>query len=109
MKEIRCIVCRTLFDHKELKNNNGCPICGYQGPTMLTKGDINININWFELRLICAWSESMVLNIGDEHSKNAFYGVIKAIKDQLPNSEPITIFDQTPMINDTIPDGTLFN
>mgnify|MGYP006863446007 CR=1 FL=1 len=118
MKEIRCIVCRKLFNHDELINNKGCPVCGYQGLTMLTNGDINIDINWFELRLICMWSEAMVLEIGDTHSINAFYGVIKAIKDQLPDAGRITMFDQAPELDDITqpvidrsgpPDGTLMN
>ncbi len=116
MKDIRCIVCRTEFENDELKGNEGCPVCGYQGLTMLTNGDLNIDINWFELRLICMWAESLALEVGDTHSMNAFYGVVKAIKEQLPDCGKITMFDNSPeadnefnLDNSTAPKGTLFN
>jgi len=118
MKPIRCIVCRTEFENKELEGNQGCPVCGYQGLTMLTNGDLNIDINWFELRLICMWAESLVLEVGDTHSMNAFYGAVKAIKNQLPNCGKITMFDKAPevdkesefMLDDSLPPkGTLIH
>jgi len=118
MKEIRCIVCRTEFDNDELIENKGCPICGYQGLTMLTNGDINIDINWFELRLICMWAESLALQVGDTHTLNAFYSVVKELKKQIPDAGKITMFDDAPEVanvsefeldDSTAPDGTLFN
>lgn len=117
-KPIRCIVCRSEFNHDELTKEglNGCPNCGYQGLTMLTNGDVNIDINWFEIRLICMWAESLVLEVGDEHSINAFYSTINEIKKQLPESGNITMFDKPPsindetMLNDNLPSkGTLLN
>jgi len=116
MKPIRCIACRTEFDNKELVDNQGCPVCGYQGLTMLTNGDINIDINWFELRLICMWAESLALEVGDTHSINAFYSVVKTIKEQLPECGKITMFDKSPSADNKFelddkpaPNGTLFN
>lgn len=116
MKDIRCIVCRTEFKNDELESSKGCPVCGYQGLTMFVDGDINIDINWFELRLICMWAESLALQVGDSHSINAFYGAIKAIKDQLPECGQITMFDESPDIEVIekpdeveVPKGTLFN
>jgi len=116
MKPIRCIVCRTEFENEELEGNEGCPVCGYQGLTMLTNGDLNIDINWFELRLICMWAESLALEVGDTHSMNAFYGVVKAIKEQLPDCGKITMFDKSPSADNEFelddkpaPEGTLFN
>ena len=118
MKEIRCIVCRTEFEHDELEGNAGCPICGYEGLTMLTNGDINIDINWFELRLICMWAEALALQVGDTHSTNAFYSAVKQIKQQIPDAGRITMFDESPDVsvkdalnfNDApAPNGTLYN
>lgn len=117
-KPIRCVVCRTEYTYSEIKENEGCPECGYQGLTMLTDGDLNIDINWFELRLICMWAESLALEVGDVHSINAFYGVVKAIKEQLPECGQITMFDESPNIESgeefkldesPAPKGTLFN
>lgn len=118
MKPIRCIVCRTEFEHNELEGNKGCPVCGYQGLTMLTNGDVNLNINWFELRLICMWAESLALQVGDSHSLNAFYSVTNELKKQLPECGKITMFDKAPdeipdsdynMDDSPAPDGTKFN
>jgi len=118
MKEIRCIVCRTEFDHNEITGNEGCPVCGYQGLTMLTNGDINIDINWFELRLICMWAEALALQVGDTHSINAFYSVANELKKQIPEAGKITMFDEAPEKNNgsefnlddkPAPKGTLFN
>ncbi len=118
MKPIRCIVCRTEFDNDELIENKGCPVCGYQGLTMLTNGDINVNINWFELRLICMWAESLVLQVGDTHSLNAFYAVANELKKQIPDAGKITMFNRAPETNNgsdfylddsNAPDGTLYN
>ena len=98
MKEIRCIVCRTEFTEDEVKETakNGCPVCGYQGMTMFTNGDLNIDINWFELRLICMWAEALALQMGDDHSLNAFYSTINEIVKQLPECGRITMFDKPP-------------
>jgi predicted nucleic acid-binding Zn-ribbon protein len=118
MKPIRCVVCRTEFDHAELDGARGCPVCGYQGLTMLTNGDVAVNINWFELRLICMWAESLALQVGDSHSLNAFYSVVNELKKQIPDSGKITMFDKAPdltcdsdyNIDDlVVPDGTIFN
>jgi len=117
IKPIRCIVCRTEYEHEELDGSVGCPICGYQGLTMLTNGDVTIDINWFELRLICMWAESLALQVGDTHSLNAFYSVVNELKKQLPESGKITMFSKPPDIegvenmldNSNAPDGTLFN
>ena len=118
MKEIRCIVCRTEFEHDEITGNDGCPVCGYQGLTMLTDGDINIDINWFELRLICMWDEALALQVGETHSINAFYSVVNEIKKQLPECGKITMFDEAPeagngsvfnLDDSTPPDGVLLN
>jgi DNA-directed RNA polymerase subunit RPC12/RpoP len=111
MKPIRCVVCRTEFNNSELKDaEHGCPVCGYKGLTMLTNGDLNIDINWFELRTICMWAESLALEVGDEHSVNAFYGIVKAIKDQLPECGKITIHEKSPSIDEIEPpEGALLN
>ncbi|RLD65132.1 MAG: hypothetical protein DRI84_07440 [Bacteroidetes bacterium] len=96
MKPIRCIVCRTEFTDEEIKGNQGCPICGYRGLTMFTDGDINIDINWFELRLLCMWAEALALQVGDKHSLNAFYSMVNEIKEQLPECGKITMFNKPP-------------
>jgi DNA-directed RNA polymerase subunit RPC12/RpoP len=115
-KEVRCIVCRTEFDKDELKKTakGGCPTCGYKGLTMLTNGDVNIDINWFELRLICMWAESLALQVGDRHSLNAFYSVINEINKQIPMSGKITMLDKPPsdkiiLDNKLPPKGTRIN
>lgn len=110
-KPIRCIVCRTEFTEKELENTTGCPVCGFEGLTMLTDGDVNIDINWFEIRLICMWAEALVVKLGDEHSLNAFYSTIYEIQKQLPSSGKITMFDKPPIMKDDSlpPEGTLLN
>jgi len=105
------MTCRTLLDEKEIKGELCCPICGYEGLSMLTEYDVNININCFELRLLCVWAESIVLNMKDKNSKSAFYSVINAIKNQLPENFEITMFDEpqeTPL-DITAPVGTLLN
>ena len=118
MKEIRCVVCRTEFSNDEIKKNKGCPVCGYQGLTMLTNGDINIDINWFELRLMCMWAEALALQVGDTHTLNAFYSIAREIKNQIPEAGRITMFDKPPesdnetefMLDDSLPpDGTVIN
>jgi hypothetical protein len=116
MKTIRCIVCRTEFSDDEIGKlgKDGCPVCGYQGLTMFINGDLNIDINWFELRLICMWAESLALQVGDTHGLNAFYSMVNEIKKQLPECGKITMFDAPPDImesTDSIkpPDGTLLN
>ena len=85
-KNIRCIVCRTLFSLDELKEKDSCPICGYVGLTMTTFGDVNININVLELKILCSWAEQLALEGADQHSLNAFYSIVNAIKEQLPKS-----------------------
>ena len=112
-KDVRCLVCRSEFSRKELQNNMSCPVCGYQGLVMLTSGDVSININWFELKLICMWAESLVLQTGGSETIKVFYSIIKELAKQVPN-EKITVFNKSSdfsmLQNDLkVPEGTLLN
>lgn len=117
-KTIRCIVCRELFSEKELKDNEGCPTCGYSGYTMMVKGDERININWLELRVLCTWAEQFAIQGADQDSINAFYSTVKEIEKQIPDCVPLTMYktlkvqneeDSDILTNELPPEGTTFN
>jgi len=112
-KNIRCIVCRTLFTMDELKDSKGCPICGYEGITMLTKTDLTVDVNWLELKIICMWAEQFGLQGADQHSINAFYGIVKSLQDQIPKFDNLTLYTKANVVEgldeSPAPQGTKLN
>lgn len=57
-KTTRCIICNSEFDEVDLEGSSCCPKCGTDSiPASITE-DVNIKINWHELRILSIWAEN---------------------------------------------------
>lgn len=75
-KSIRCTVCAAEFTEEEITGATSCPSCGTKGVPCSIEQDLDLRINWHELRILCIWASNYAQSLGDEHklSLNAIIG-----------------------------------
>lgn len=83
----RCILCNKTFLVEQIRSLMSCPNCGGSMAPLLPSKDVEIKINWAELRLLSQWAERMVSQIardGDPESQKVFYAILERIRQQQP-------------------------
>ena len=98
---ITCIRCRSKFAIKELKTAKCCPSCGCSVMALRSSQDVNIKINWYELKLICSYAEGFVLQSEDIESLKTLHSIIHELKRQFPKYPEISLFEYS-NLNDEI-------
>lgn len=98
MKTIRCVVCRNEFSDAEAAEALQCPSCGDTGIPMKISEDLDIKINWHELRILCIWARNYAESISKELSGGM--EVIESIEKHIskhrpPGAPPITLKEET--------------
>jgi hypothetical protein len=61
-KTVRCTVCRAEFTDAELVGVGNCPACSSIGIPCPISDDVEISINWHELRILGMWSSNWAAN-----------------------------------------------
>ena len=69
-----------------------CPNCNSTSPPCLDKNQVNININWHELRILTIWAE----NWGHRKYNGAgiIYAISQRIQDQHPEMGTLTLAEE---------------
>lgn len=83
-----------------------CPKCGDKGTSLNPKEDVNIKVNWHELRILTLWAEWWANEIEKECPKSALAiaCIARRIQKQYPDKTPLTLAGE---IEDLKKDGTL--
>ena len=69
-KTIRCVICGKEFSDDELPESTcECPNCGTKSLPCLIVDDVNIKINWHELRILTIWAENWARQIDRTEKK----------------------------------------
>lgn len=113
----RCVLCRSVFTKKQIENSNCCPKCGATGFPMSIKEDVEIHINWHELRILSLWAENWArLCDKDKIEKaekekyrydpmiNTIYAIIKPLQEQCPSFAPLTLSGEIRQIEEEFGD-----
>ena len=86
-KTIRCTKCYGEFSKEETKNVSCCPKCGSKGLPMLISQDVEIKINWHELRILCIWAENWAEAKFDQDSRDS-RSMLEAMMNRLDKYRP---------------------
>jgi hypothetical protein len=92
----RCCKCRGEFTEAEIESASACPKCGTKGIPCDPANDVDVRINWHELRILCIWAEHWARKIdadkpSDDPSIKTVYGIVGAIQEQFPSRGPLTL------------------
>lgn len=96
----RCTDCGSEFSENEVDGHNCCPSCGSKGVPMRISDDVNIKINWHELRILGIWAENWAKQCDKENpekEKSMLYTVLciaERLQRQFPKKAPITLFSE---------------
>jgi len=107
-KTIRCTKCYEEFSEEETKNVSRCPKCGSKGLPMLINQDVQIKINWHELRILCNWAENWAEAKCDQDSRS----MLEAMVDRLDKYRPeggtaLTLTREVKDLQEMYPETTL--
>lgn len=93
-KIMRCTTCRAEFTRAETADVSCCPTCGATGLPMAIGDDVEISINWHELRILGIWASNWAVAHCDEGSRKALASVLHSIAVQHPERathQPLTL------------------
>lgn len=101
-KTIRCTKCSTEYSDYEVEGAKRCIECGDIGIPMAISEDVNIKINWHELRILTIWAENWARQC-DKNSKEeneesqlllTIMCVAQRLQKQFPDKTPLTLFGE---------------
>lgn len=89
----KCVDCRKEFTKEEVESTDCCPNCGSTGIPLAPENDVEIKINWLELRILSVWAErwALVNNNKYPNMMKTLFAIVKDLQDQYPNSAPLTL------------------
>lgn len=92
----RCVTCSGEFTSSQTRGKSGCPACGNPGLPMSPDDDVEVKINWHELRILTIWAENYAGSIkGKPDVKGdpvqTIFAIAKRIQDQFPFRNPLTL------------------
>lgn len=107
-KTIRCTKCYGEFSKEETKNVSCCPKCGSKGVPMLISQDVEIKINWHELRILCSWAENLAEVKCDEDSRSMLEAMMNRLDKYRPEGgAALTLTREVKELQEVYPETTL--
>lgn len=100
--EIRCTLCGAEFTNKEITDDtNKCPKCGTESTPCAISEDVEIKINWHELRVLTIWAENWAKycdqkELDEEKEKMLLFimTISQRLQKQFPDKTPLTLFGE---------------
>ncbi len=115
-KVVRCTQCRTELSMEELEKiaeknfgkMDNCPTCGTESLPMDIKEDVEIKINWHELRILGMFAENWARHIGkkDESCASSIQtvtAITTAIEKQFPLKTPLMLVREIGQLKEQFP------
>jgi hypothetical protein len=109
MKVLRCVVCRAEFATDEITEaTTGCPKCGTESVPMVISQDLQLRINWHELRILTIWASNWADRYVDAGGKRALNSILRELQDQAPEGgAALTLAGEVREIQKFAPDASL--
>lgn len=90
-KTIRCTDCASEFAEDELVGVSGCPTCGATGVPCAISEDVNVAINWHELRILGIWASWWAeAKFKDQSGHRTLRSIIARIEAQHPEKPALS-------------------
>ena len=83
-----CTLCGV--DIESFKYLTECPNCGTTGQPCGVENQVNVSINWHELRILCIWAERLGLQCKPP-SAGTVYAIAERLMKQFPERIPLTL------------------
>lgn len=76
----------------DFKGLTECPNCGSKDTPCLNADQVDISINWHELKVLCIWAEQW----GNEKCGGAgsIYSIAQRLRAQYPDKMPLTLAEE---------------
>lgn len=95
MKTTRCTDCAAEFSDEELEGVSACPTCGTKSLPSAIADDVDLRINWHELRILTIWASNHASeHLKDKPGSRTLSSIIKRLEAQFPDRLPLTIFGE---------------
>lgn len=97
---VRCTICRTETAEGAIPvDATCCPKCGTVSLPQYTDLDVNVTINWHELRILCMWAKNYESQLHKKYPDMERVSVIDIFTNLLskyrPNgAEPLSLFEE---------------
>ena len=106
-KTIRCTKCYEEFIEEE-KNVSCCPKCGCKGVPMLISQDVEIKINWHELRILANWAENWAEAKCGQDSRDTLQAILDRLEKYKPkDGAALTLTQEVKDLQEVYPEVTL--
>jgi len=111
IKTVRCVICQAEFTDEEIENATCCPACGDTGVPCAVKDDVQLKINWHELRILSMWAERWALHIEKEHmgALVTLDCIVQRLQKQYPNKSKLTIRGEVGDVKKQFPGSKLID
>lgn len=110
-RSTRCTLCAAEFSDEELRDASSCPGCGTESLPMAIADDVQITINWHELRVLGMWSSNWAAaHFPATDSAKALASILHRIACQHPEKAavcPLTLAGEVGQLRHAIEDGEL--
>ena len=105
----KCIDCREEFTEEECLKVNCCPACKSVGTPLAMADDIQIKVNWQELRVLTMWAEFWAeqkssMDPDNSNMKQTVKSIATAMEEQYPSRTPLTMAGELGEAKEHYPD-----
>lgn len=89
----RCVRCYRGFTEEQIAGATRCPFCGNKGVPMSPEEDVELKINWHELRILTIWAENYARQHIDRDPTmmDTVFAIVGRLQDQYPSFAPLTL------------------
>jgi len=110
-EQARCTVCSAVFAQADVdalpEDQWGrCPRCGTKSLPCDPARDVDVRINWHELRILCMWAERWGLEAegrGEGGATDVVYAIAGRLKAQHPTQSALTLIDELRGVRKALP------
>lgn len=104
----RCVQCNAEFTEAQTAGYGSCPACGNEGLPASPKQDVEVKVNWHELRILCIWAENYANSIaGNEDVKGdpvkTVWAIAGRLQEQYPSFTPLTLSGELGQLREKFP------
>lgn len=89
-----CTDCGEKFTKAQILSTMACPKCGSEGMPCSPDDDVEIKINWHELRILTIWAENFAVKCpphGPITPSQTIKAIAKRLQEQFPSRTPLTL------------------
>lgn len=101
-----CVDCGSRFTQKEIANAFACPKCGSIGIPCAPADDVDVKINWHELRILVIWAENWAAMPRDDPRRgpiplsHTVKAIAKRLQEQYPTRVALTLSGELAELSD---------